>query len=204
MIVRIADFADHVAAHAGISMDRAEQAVVAVLKGIGTYLTPPVRELVAEELPAPLGDAVRDPDTPATTIEERVLAPGETAGEGREIVASVCRVLDEELSTDALAAIREALPPGYESFFAGSEPGERPPPPRGERDDTLATGRPGSRRPIAEARLDRTQTSSVAAGNPHDATKLSSTTGTTQERRHETLAEGQPEDPDRTLAGSHR
>lgn len=203
MIVRTADFSAHIAAHAGISIDRAAQAGITVLKGIGSHLSGPVRELVAEELPPPLDDAVLAAgESMATPIEERVMLPGETAGEGREIVTSVCCVLAEELSTEAVAAIGEDLPAGYASLFAAPEPEAAPE--VGERDDTLATGRPGSRRPIADARADRTQTDSVAAGNPHASTKLSSTPGTTQERRGETLAEGQDEDADRTLAGSHR
>lgn len=202
MIARSADFATHVAAHAGVPPARAEDASVAVLKGIGSHLSGPTRELVAEELPASLGAAVLEAESRATPIEEHVLAPGETAGQAREIVASVCRVLVEELSTDAVAAIRGSLPVIYARLFASSAPEE--PEPAGERDDTLATGHPGSRHPIADARPGRTQTNSVAAGNPHGATKLSSTTGTTQERRHETLAEGQQEEPDRSLAEARR
>ncbi|NVB81796.1 MAG: hypothetical protein HOV81_25600 [Kofleriaceae bacterium] len=202
--MRIDDFSAHVAAHAGISTDRAAQAGVTVLKSIGSHLSRPARELVAEELPPPLGKAVLAGDeTVATPIEERVIVPGETAGEGREIVTSVCCVLAEELSTEAVAAIGSSLPPGYGSLFVTPE-AEASTPAVGERDDTLATGRPGSRHAIADARADRTQTDSIAAGNPHAATKLSSSTGTTQERQGETLAEGHQEDVDRTLSGSHR
>lgn len=202
MIARTADFASHVAAHAGISTRRAEQAALAVLHGLGGYLSRPSRELVAEELPPSLGAAVVEADDHSGQLEDRVLAPGETAGEAREIVASVFRVLAEELSTEAVGAISSSLPAGYARFFA--TPSEELATPPGQRDDTLATGRPGSRHPIAEAQPDRTQTSSIAADNPHDETKLSSSPGTTQERRHETLAEGHEEDPDRTLSRTRR
>ncbi|MBK9265914.1 MAG: DUF2267 domain-containing protein [Polyangiaceae bacterium] len=58
---------------------------------------------------------------------------------------------------------------------------------------TLATGRPGSRHPLSEATPERAHTHSVVrSDNPHGDTKLSSTEGLTQEREHETLAEGRP------------
>jgi hypothetical protein len=62
---------------------------------------------------------------------------------------------------------------------------------------TLATGRPGSQHPVSEAHPETAQERSVVnAENPHAETKLSSSRGTTQERRAETLATGAP--------GSHR
>jgi hypothetical protein len=58
---------------------------------------------------------------------------------------------------------------------------------------TLSEGKPGSRHPLSEARLDRAQSNSVArADEPHADTKLSSARGLTQERLHETLAVGRP------------
>jgi hypothetical protein len=69
---------------------------------------------------------------------------------------------------------------------------------------TLAQGRPGSARPLSEAAPGSThplhsdkprtaQSGSVArAHNPHGDTKISSAQGSTQEREHETLAEGKP------------
>ena len=56
---------------------------------------------------------------------------------------------------------------------------------------TLSEGRPGSRKPVSEARPANHQQHSVADDNPHDDTKVSSATGMTQEREHETLAEGE-------------
>lgn len=57
---------------------------------------------------------------------------------------------------------------------------------------TLSEGRPGSRHPISEARPTQRQQHSVEDDNPHGDTKVSSATGLTQEREHETLAEGEP------------
>jgi hypothetical protein len=56
---------------------------------------------------------------------------------------------------------------------------------------TLAEGRPGSRRPLAEARPPAGQADSVArTDNPHGDTKLSSARGLTQEREKESIATG--------------
>ncbi|MBX3231426.1 MAG: hypothetical protein KIT84_10810 [Labilithrix sp.] len=68
------------------------------------------------------------------------------------------------------------------------------------RGHTLATGRPGSRHPISEARHAGAHAESVVrSDNPHGDMKLSSARGTTQEREHEDLAEGKP-GADRNLA----
>jgi uncharacterized protein (DUF2267 family) len=203
MIANKDDFLSHVAGHAGISLDRAERAVHAVLSGLGAYLAAPARQLVAGELPPPLAAALLADVGLAAPIEERVLEPGTTAGQARELVASVCRVLAEELSADAVLALRAGAPPALAALLAEPAPEEPPHAGPAARRQTLAAGRPGSLHPASEARSPGTQTDSVAAENPHAATKLSSTTGSTQERRHETLAEGHL-GSGRPLAGTRR
>jgi uncharacterized protein (DUF2267 family) len=198
-----ASFVSHVAGHAGVSSDRAEGVTRVVLNGLGAYLTPAYRQLVADELPAPLGEALLDSAGVAVPIEERVLGPGVTAGRTHELVASVCRVLAEELSTRALVALRAAVPIGIASLLATPSPELADAPPDRRRYETLADGRPGSRHPISDAPPTRWQTGSVSAANPHAATKLSSTPGTTQERRRETLASGRPGSA-HSLAGRRR
>lgn len=59
--------------------------------------------------------------------------------------------------------------------------------------NNLASGRPGSRHPLSEAKPNGGQSNSVVEStNPHGDTKLSSSKGLTQEREKEDLAEGQP------------
>lgn len=186
------DFISHVADHAGAPADRAGRATRAVLAGIGSYLSASHRQLIADELPPALATALLADPGVGTPIAERVLAPGITAGRARELIASVCRVLAEELSAEAVRALRGCLPPDLAALL---EPAARERTARiapGARRETLAAGHPGSRQPASEASAQRTQTESIAAENPHAATKLSSTAGSTQERRHETLAEGRP------------
>jgi uncharacterized protein (DUF2267 family) len=196
-------FIAHVADHAGVSIERAGRVTRIVLSGLGSYLTPAIRQLVADELPAPLGLALREGTGTAPPLEERVLEAGLAAGRARELVASVCRVLAEDLSTDALTALRAGMPSALAVLLATPTHGLATRSPEPRRSATLATGRPGSRHPISESRPVGDQAGSVAEANPHGGAKLSSTPGTTQERRHETFAEGQP-GYDRSLAGSRR
>jgi hypothetical protein len=103
-------------------------------------------------------------------------------------------VVAEAISPATRHRLHEALPEPMGALFTPHEPRERfehvhldP------SHHTLAEGRPGSRHPLSEARLERAHTHSVArADNPHEDTKLSSTTGLTQEREQETLATGHP------------
>lgn len=202
MIVTIDDFISHVAAHAGVSPALADRTTRVVLAGCGGYLSPAGRRFVADELPAALRAAVLAGSDLSTPIEERVRAFETTVGRARELIASVCRVLVEALSTDAIAALREAVPAGLASLLAAPATSEvLLQPPSDRLRDKLAGGRPASHHPVSEARTPDAQSESIATDNPHAATKLSSTTGSTQERHHETIAEGHPGYPD-PLAGS--
>ena len=184
------DLVAHIAAHAGITSELAAMLAADVLAEIASHLSTASRELVASEIPDPLADALRRGGSSAPPIEERILAPGVTLGRAHELVSSVCLVLAEELSDEAIAALRAALPPALARLFAAPTPeiarrSER------RRAPSMASGRPGSEHPISEAHADLAQPGSVADPNPHASSKLSSSAGTTQERLHETLAEGE-------------
>ncbi len=203
MTARQEQLLSHIAAHAGVSTDLAQRAACAVLSGLGAYLSASGRQLVADELPPELAAALLAADGLATPIDERLLAPGITAGRARELIASVLRVLAEELSDEAVRALRGGAPPELAALLA---PPTREAPARaapGAHRETLAAGRPGSHHPVSEARPQRTHADSIAAANPHDATKLSTAAGSTQERRRETLAEGRP-GTDHPIGGHRR
>jgi uncharacterized protein (DUF2267 family) len=202
MIATIDDFTSHVVAHAGVATPLAERVSPIVLAGIGGYLSPAARQLVASELPPALGAAVVAGSGLATPIEELVHAVEPNLGHARELIASVCRVLGEALSTEALGAVCAAVPAALAALLEPPATSEVPPAPVLARPrDMLADGRPGSHDPVSEARAPGAHSDSVVAGNPHAATKLSSTTGSTQERHHETIAEGRPGSPS-PIAGS--
>lgn len=188
------DFIAHVAAHAGVPAGNAERATLAVLAGMGGYLTTAGRELVASELPPALGAALFDTEDLAVPLMQHVLAPGMSVGHARELIASVCRVLVEELSSDAVRILRAHVP-SIATYLA--EPAPETTPARG-RSESLATGRPGSRHPISESASSTAHAESVGSSNPHGANKLSST----REHHQETLAEGHPRI--RTIARRHQ
>jgi uncharacterized protein (DUF2267 family) len=192
MITSTEMFAAHVAAHAGIAPERAHEIARVVLGGLGTHLAPGPRELVADELPPGLRDALLADVGLAQPVDELVLAPGTTAAQAHELIASVCRVLVEELSIEAIAALRAALPVGLATLFEPSAEGAPLPThtPELRQSGSLATARPGSQHPVSEAQPARIQHESVAAANPHATGKLSS--NEPEDRSRETLAAGRP------------
>ena len=182
-----------VAAHAGEpDLEAAERLTETVVSALGALLPEADRQLVADELPAPLdATLIAAAAGRALPSEELLVAPGISSSRAHEQVACVCRTLAATLSEDALARLRRAVPDSISRLLVAPSPAHRVP--RGTPRQTLAEGRLGSRRPISEAAPERAQSGSVAAANPHAEVKLSSNRGTTQERLHETLAEAGPE-----------
>ena len=73
MLLRIEQLASHVAAHAGVSTPLADYALRAVLTGIGGYLSPAFRQLIAEELPPTLGGVLASLDGAYPGIRFRMI-----------------------------------------------------------------------------------------------------------------------------------
>lgn len=202
MIPTTEAFAQHVASHAATTEDQAMRVARIVLARLGAFASADQRRFLAAELPASLATALDEPVDADDLAEalERVLAPPMHMGPALELVASVCRVLVEELSNEAVDLLRAVAPaelgrmlnpPGTEvapGLVAGTY-------------ESLATGRPGSEHPIADAPPPRAQADSIAEATAgHEDTKLATAHGTTQERAHTTLAEGRPGFP-RELSG---
>jgi len=150
MLLRIDQLASHVAAHSGVSMPLADYALRAVVAGIGSYLSAPTRQLIADELPQPLAIALESAVDDRRPIEERVQLTGLTASQTHELVASVCKVLAEELSTEANQLLINVLPPGVAALLVPSAPA------------------------IDHVSTIHRQGFSVAEPNPHGEIKLSS------------------------------
>jgi len=188
------DLVAHVAAHLGATTLQVDRACELVLRRFAGWLTPAERLLFVGELPRSFGALFEHPDeSRALPLEEQLVPLGLTVGRAREVVASVCHVLGEQLSDDMLARLRRALPAWIAAYAVRPAAEATVPVARAaRRNDTLAEGHPGSHAKLSDARADRTQQASVAAANPHGDAKLSSATGMTQEREHETLAEGHP------------
>jgi len=177
----------------------AGNAVRATLGALGDTLDAHERRRLTEALPKDLGDLVPagagDPELTGARFYAQVarrlsIPPGKAAEEAQV----VCQELVEHHPAVAEVFARHPL---ADCFRRPDRHGRTSahPPPAPERAGTLAEGRPGSRRqPLSEGRADRAHQESIArTPNPHGETKLSSTTGTTQERNEETLASG--EDP---------
>jgi len=147
------DLVAHVAAHAGVPAELASTALTEVLAGLALSLGPPGVALLESELPAELAPALHRHGV-GLPLEDRLIGAGVPRGLARELVASVARVLGEELSNDALAAVRAAVSPEHAAWFA--EPSRaivHHAEPR--RSSTLAGGKPGSLHPLSESRPRR-------------------------------------------------
>jgi uncharacterized protein (DUF2267 family) len=133
-------------------------------------------------------------------LRRRELAelPGETV----ERIQEVCAVLGRELPPALIQDIVCELPQQLRGAFYPRIAPAPLAPARALR-GTLASGRPGSLRPVSEARVGglcpigasrpaSAQAGSVSEANPHADSKLSSARGTMQEREHETLATALP------------
>ncbi|MCI0570308.1 MAG: DUF2267 domain-containing protein [Myxococcaceae bacterium] len=191
LILRVAD-------RTGLaSTEDAARTVRIVLEAIGPLLRWADREALAGDLPAPLTERLRSVDHTETLDLAQLYAriagrEGVHPGFAVEHTGVVCQVLAEALSPGTLHRLRDALPEAVSALFVPRELEEHVEHVDVDsRHHTLAEGRPGSRHPLSEARPERAQTHSVVrADNPHGDTKLSSATGLTQEREHETLANG--------------
>jgi uncharacterized protein (DUF2267 family) len=143
MDLRTEDLVDLVSFRAAVPLYDADHALHAVVGTIGLHLDDAHRQLLTEELPRDLAVAL--------TIG------GDIGALDEELIASVCRVLAEELSHEAVHAVREEVPDPIARFFVPGAPAE----PDFAAGHTLATG-------------TTTQADSVAEANPHGARKLSS------------------------------
>ncbi|WP_164018160.1 DUF2267 domain-containing protein [Pyxidicoccus trucidator] len=195
------EFLSRVTERTGLSsIDEAARTARAVLEVVGARLTRGELQVLAEDLPAPITGMLRSgahgQDFDLTELYVRVAGREHVRrGFAVEHTGVVCQVLAEALSEAALHRLHEDLPGPLGALFTPRESRERfeyvhldP-----ARRHTLSGGRPGSQHPLSEARPERAHTHSVArSDNPHEDTKLSSTSGLTQEREHETLATGHP------------
>jgi len=168
---------EHISAHAGLA--DVHRITTDVLAWISANMEPAARELVAEELPEAFAEIVR-------TGGGRPLI---LRGPRYELAAAVCKVLVEELSEESLAAITPTLPPVLARLFVPPAPEGREPSEVEREHATIARGRPWPH-PLAEAHPGARQHDTVEDPNPHAHSKLSSSEGLTQEREHETIAEG--------------
>ncbi len=179
------DLLAHVANHAPLDPETTRAVSRAVISVIGRSLSRPARELLDEEVDPVLGRWL-EIDT-GRTLDDKLATYGLTEGRAAEAIASVCRALAVELSDEVLGWMRRELPEELAQLLVA-------PTTEGMRSTRrhprhLAEAHPGERG-VADTAPPRRQHETITASNPHAESKLSSTSGMTQEREHETLAEG--------------
>jgi uncharacterized protein (DUF2267 family) len=135
----------------------AKRAAVATLSVLGERLAGSEARHLAEELPPELGRVLRrtshDCDFDLREFYERVARREKVGlGFGVEHAQVVCEVIAKTIPEGAVERLRKQLPEGMGFLFTIRD--RRPhlgasPRARGE-GDTLASGRPGSRRPLSE------------------------------------------------------
>jgi uncharacterized protein (DUF2267 family) len=170
---------DRVKARMGNASDgEAARALEATLMTLGERMPPKDADMFSGELAPRWVEVIRrytyDPGLAAIDEFYKRVArrEGQPLSAAREHAQAVCRALLDILGARESQMLRasvwpDLLYPSLEDRFAPHMPGHGP---------ALATGRPGSRHPLSEARPpDRAHRESVVhAENPHGARKLSS------------------------------
>lgn len=199
-----AQFIEEVQARAGLGDERsARRATAATLEILGQHLPSNDREAVCRRAPVEVATVLRrrhyDGDIEADGFFELVSElEGVAIGFALEHAEVVCQVLAEVVGDEGRRHLTVNVLPSLARLF---EPRRRPTPvpphvhehqvPPGV-GHTLASGRPGSYRPISAAHGTAHQESVVESNNPHGDVKISTAHGLSQERFHETLANGKP------------
>lgn len=175
-----------------------DQAVRATLRTLGGHLggVPPA---LHDALPHALRPELAagegfDPLRPAALYQQVAEQSGLRVGVALELVQSTMAELSERLSVAARDQLRASLPPSWGALVPGGR--ERSRPVRAakpvESGHTLAAGRPGGTRPLAEATLPAGQADSIAAADEPHGDRLASARGPGPHDEDRTLSRGRP------------
>jgi uncharacterized protein (DUF2267 family) len=134
------------------------RAIETTLEIVGERLDPTLVADLAEQLPRPLGEILtRRGQHAAFGVEELYEHVKDQEpvrlGIAVEHARVVCELVAEALDGEALGRLRSSLPAPWAALFvprARDQPAPSPGPPPGT-GHTLASGRPGSQRPLSEA-----------------------------------------------------
>lgn len=203
-------FMERVKMHTGLDDPPSLHAAVdATLETLGEWLVDLHAREIARELPPEMSAVLlKHPsqmlDHDVKEFFERVaLREGVEVRHAVEHATAICEALGVEVDETSRHHLTADLNEDVKALFQRKSPGSSLPlhQPAGTRPadegHTLASGRPGSERPLSEANTSGAHSQSVAASdNPHGDTKLSSTHGPSAERKGTTLSSGTP--------GSHR
>jgi uncharacterized protein (DUF2267 family) len=197
-------FVDALRARTGLNdVGKAEGMACATFEALGSLLDAGEATRASEALPPAFAEALRRPghagvgsaDELYRRVAERASLP---PAEAIELAQVALQLLAESLDNDTRTSLQRDLPPSLSALLVpraheGYAPSYTHAAVREREDTSLAGGRPGTATPLSEARADRAHPHSVARSeNPHADTKLSASPGLSQERRGDTLAEGNP------------
>ena len=161
----------------------AKAAVEVVLRALALNLSRGDADTLAEVLPSPFAsmferDNVAAPPDPRTVCAALAASHNISLGHAVEHVRAVCDAMVGALDPELRALLWRRIPAQWTDLLVGPAPALESKAPPGTvpgHGHTLATGRSGSRRPLAEARPPAAQADSVITDdNPHAASKLSS------------------------------
>lgn len=179
----------------------AEQLATATLRALAPALTDDARGYLALHLPEAhrrhLEGNEPEQDGALLALFSRVSElSGLPEPAVRDHLPAVFGALSEEVGDRDLPRFRSLAPEYLAPLFVMPSPdmGTRPPeyihPSHGS---SLASGRPGSSRPLSGAAPSRGHQNSVAlSDHPHAETKLASASGSRSEQQNRTLASGRP------------
>jgi uncharacterized protein (DUF2267 family) len=157
---------DEVMWRAGLfDRNAAGTALDATLESLGERLTAPdavrLAEALSPQLAAALHRLARHTASSTSALYARIaVAEAVSPSVAVEHAQATCRALANALDADARALLEHRLPPDWAALFVLGSEQEQPfdPPPPGPppgHGHTLATGKPGSSHPLAEARSVR-------------------------------------------------
>lgn len=175
-----------------------EQAVRATLRTLGGHLggVPPalhdaLPRALRPELAAGTGF---EPLRPAALYQQVAEQIGLRVGVALELVQSTTAELSERLPPAARQLLKTSLPPSWAALLPGAR--ERSRPMRAakpaEPAHTLAAGRPGGSRPLADAEPPAGQADSIAASDDPHGDRLATAHGPGPHDEDRTLAHGRP------------
>jgi uncharacterized protein (DUF2267 family) len=205
----LADLVHHVMERGIPDRSLALQALRATVRVLGERLTDDeahaLSRFIPDELAALIDSVEYDADFDAAELYERVRRRMRVdLGTAHERTDVALRAIGALLDDDLRRRLSRSVPEPIGALFF--EPSFGEPPSYREaviapRIATLASGRPGSRHPLADSAPSAGHTHSVARNDdPHRETKLSSARGLTQERFDDSLAKGRPPGPLRPVA----
>lgn len=196
-------FRNEVHARLGLDDEAAlERGIFATVHAVAPSIQPEDRRALPDAVPEPIRREITiaryvgplDEEAFYESVAHRAAVP---LGLARELSQVVLHELGTRIGAELRSRLAHHAGPSMAWLWDQPSAPEAAPRPAGTRSrpgggHTLASGRPGSRKPLSESGPLGHTDSIARSDNPREDRKLSSARGTTQEREGRTLAEGRP------------